>query len=136
MNKFFIKIYLFLVFLGLNTNVYAIEGIQEISLEKGWKKSTWNRWVRDDLPEAFLSNLYDLESNQAYWVYSTNSTEFQGVLDVSEEGGSDELAFLDIVNRKTISLKNSSSQSISVVVSLEDNEVPLSLIGKNILFSI
>lgn len=192
----------------------SVEYIDDPSTS-GWKKSTWNRWVRDDLEDAFLTNLYDLEANQgylvkadkafvwkvkgevrdlerrwqpnsfnlvgfnvvspaqsfyqyfqnnlsvkalaegpvyslvngawtkvnmfdtaiepnkAYWVYSTNTTEFQGVLDVSVESGSSELAFLDIVNRKSISLKNSSTQTISVVVSLEDNDVPLSLIGKN-----
>ena len=195
----------------------SVEYIDDPS-KSGWKKATWNRWIRDDLEDSFLTNLYDLEANQgylvkadkafvwkvkgevrdlkrrwqpnsfnlvgfnvvspaptfyqyfqnnlsvkalaegpvyslvngqwkkvnmldtaiepnkAYWVYSKNTTEFQGVLDVEEESGSSELAFLDIVNRKTISLKNSSSQSISVVVSLENNHVPLSLIGKNNLF--
>ncbi|MFK5976969.1 MAG: hypothetical protein QM493_10710 [Sulfurovum sp.] len=185
----------------------------------GWKKATWNRWIRDDLPEAFLSNLYDLEANQgylvkadkdfvwevkgevrdyprrwqpnsfnlvgfnvsssaqsfyqyfqnnkatkafensiiytlkegkwlkvnpideevkantAYWIYAKGSSKFQGVLDLNIEGGSSELSFLDIVNTKTIELKNTSSSAITVTVTLEDNQVPLSLVGRDKLFN-
>ena len=192
----------------------SVEYIQDPS-QSGWKKSTWNRWVRDDLPESFLTNLYDLEANQAYlvksdrafvwkvkgevkdiarrwqpnsfnllgfnvtapapsfyqylqnntsskallqgpvyrldkghwtkinmldtaiepnrayWVYSTNTSEFQGVLDVRIESGASTLSFLDIVDRKTIILKNSSSQTIIINITLEKNAVPLSLVEKN-----
>jgi len=194
----------------------SVEYIEDPS-SIGWKKATWNRWVRDDLPEAFLTNLYDLEVNQAYlvkadkaftwkvkgevvdtkrrwqpnsfnlsgfnvtnpapsfyqyfqnnnsakafvngpvytlnngkwekvnmldtavepnkayWLYAQNTPEFQGVLDVGVEGGANALNYLDIVNTQTIELKNSSSSPISVTVSLQNNHVPLSLVGKNAL---
>ncbi len=185
----------------------------------GWKKASWHRWVRDDLPEAFLSNLYDLEANQgylvkvssalvwrvkgkvvynqkpwqpnsfnligfkvknnfssfyqilqentsatalinspiyslvngswteinivdepvqenrAYWVYSDNTAEFQGTLKLDIAHGASKLNFLDIVNNQTVSLINTSSNPISVVVSLEDNSVPLSLMGRDSLYN-
>lgn len=184
----------------------------------GWKKSSWHRWIREDDPEAFLTNLYDLGSNQgylvksdkaftwkvtgevkdkkriwqpnsynlvgfnidgygpsfyqyfqnnnaakalqegpvytlengswkkvnmvdtavepnkAYWVYAKGTPDFEGVLDVGVQNGSREMIFLDLGANKRIEMKNSSSQVITVTVSLENNQIPLTLVEKNALF--
>lgn len=184
-----------------------------------WKKATWHRWVRDDLPEAFLSNLYDLEANQgylikssrdytwevkgevvyrqkawqpnsfnlrgfkvkdaassfhnllqennsakplldspiyslvngswtqinivdepvkenhAYWVYSDNTAEFQGTLKLDIGNGADNLSFMDIVDTQDIKLRNTSNNPISITISLENNAVPLSLVGRDALYT-
>jgi len=187
----------------------------------GWKKASWIRWIRDDLPESFLSNLYDLEANQgylvkassafvwrvkgevvykkkpfqpnsfnlrgfkvknssssasfhnllqentsakglinspiyklldgswtkinivdepvqenrAYWVYSDNTAEFQGTIKLDISNGASKLNFLDIVRTQTVTLTNTSNNPISVVVSLENNSVPLLLVERDALYN-
>lgn len=51
-------------YLPTNSSVEYINS----SSEEVWKKPSWNSWIRDDFPESFLTNLYDLEAGQAYLV--------------------------------------------------------------------
>lgn len=44
--------------------------------EVDWNKSEWKKWIRDDLPDAFLSNLYDLQAGKAYLVKSSSDYEW------------------------------------------------------------
>lgn len=39
--------------------------------EQEWKKPTWNKWIRGDLPDSFLTNLYDLDAGRGYLVKSS-----------------------------------------------------------------
>ena len=185
--------------------------------EAVWKKPSWNSWIRDDFPESFLTNLYDLEEGQAYlirssqdfvwkvkgevrkistnwqsnsfnllgfqvnntpisfhqffqnsptaqtlqkgpiytleegvwrkvslpdeavekgksyWVFANGGSNFQGNVELSLDDGAKLMNFLDVVNTKTIALTNKSSKIKTVTLSLENNEVPLSLVEKNAL---
>jgi hypothetical protein len=185
--------------------------------EEVWKKPSWNSWIRDDFPEAFLTNLYDLEDGQAYlvrssqdfvwkikgevrkittnwqsnsfnlvgfevgitpisfhqlfqnsstaitlqkgpvytleegiwrkvslpdeavekgksyWVFANGSSNFQGSVELGLDNGAKLMNFLDVVNTKTIALTNNSSATKTVTLSLENNEVPLSLVEQNAL---
>jgi hypothetical protein len=183
--------------------------------EVPWKQPSWSTWIRDDLPEAFLSNLYDLhegraylvksstaynwqvtgevrmvkrdwlpdsfnltgflaggnsvsfyqllngssesacvkngpfytlegdywkqvsvvdvpvEQNKAYWVFATKGCSYRGTMKVETDNGTDSLSFLDTTEYKSITIKNSSSNSMTINISLETNQVPLSLVTKN-----
>lgn len=50
-------------------NFSSVEFISDPN-EADWKKPSWNKWIRDDLPDSFLSNLYDLEAGRGYLVKS------------------------------------------------------------------
>lgn len=186
--------------------------------EEIWKQAGWHSWIRDDFPQSFLTNLYDLEAGQAYlvkssrdfvwdvrgkvrkietkwhansfnfigfqvggaalsfhqlfqesgtaeslksgpiytltdgkweqtslpdeavyagkayWVFSGGAGEFQGTVELGLDGGSKVMNFLDIVNTKTITLNNTTNSEKMVTLSLEDNEVPLSLIERDEFF--
>lgn len=192
--------------------VTSVEFISDPS-EAEWKKATWNKWVRDDLPDAFLSNLFDLEagrgylikvskdyswsitgtveqlhtrwqpssfnltgfqvqangpsfhqlfsgnstaaallggpiyqllnnqweqvslpdvqvgSGKAYWVFNNGQAGFQGGLSISIQGGKKVLNFSDVVDRQTLTLKNTSAAALSARLMLVDNQVPLSIKG-------
>lgn len=44
--------------------------------EAEWKKPSWNKWIHKDLPDAFLSNLYDLEGGRGYLIKSTKDYDW------------------------------------------------------------
>ena len=56
-------------------NFSSVEFISDPN-EADWKKPSWNKWVRDDLPDAFLSNLYDLEAGRGYLIKSEADFEW------------------------------------------------------------
>lgn len=201
-------------YLPMETSVEYIDSPDE----KVWKQPSWNTWIRDDLPESFLTNLYDLEAGQAYlikssrdftwnvkgavrrvrtkwhadsfnfvgfqvgetplsfhqlfqngeasetlgngpvytlngdkwekaslpdvavnkgeayWVFADGTATFQGTVELGLEDGGRIMNFYDTINTKTITLINTSDSVKSVELSLENNEVPLSVVGKNELF--
>ena len=185
--------------------------------EAVWKKPSWNSWIRDDFPESFLTNLYDLKSGQAYlikssqdftwkikgevakittnwqpnsfnfvgfqvtdnsgsfynlfqnvqtaitlqtrpiytlnngvwekvslvdeavkqgkayWIFANGNSNFQGSVELAMDDGAKVMNFLDIAKTKIISIKNRSTLPKIVTLSLEKNQVPLSLVEKNSL---
>lgn len=48
-----------------------------------WKKDGWHRWVHDDKPESFLTNLYSLSAGQGYLVKSTKDYTWKVTGDVT-----------------------------------------------------
>lgn len=209
-----IPIQIITTYLPTETSVEYIDSPDE----EVWKKPSWNSWIRDDQPGAFLTNLYDLEAGQAYlikssrdfewsvtgavrkidtkwkpgsfnlvgfqveenaasfhqlfqesstaealrqgpiyslikgvwervslpdlavskntsyWAFSDGNTAFQGNVELGLEGGEKVMNFLDTVEAKTVSLNNTTPSEKTVTLSLEDNEVPLSLVGKDEFF--
>ena len=194
----------------LNSSVAYIDSPDE----EIWKKAGWKTWIRDDLEESFLTNLYSLEAGKAYlirssksfvwtisgevektrtvwqpnnfsftgfqvgeidvsfytlfedtalkntavygledgkwkklslldapvekgkayWIFNTGEDNFQGSVELDLDDGASSLNYLDILQTKTISLFNKTNQTKTVILSLENNSVPLSLITKNALY--
>lgn len=194
--------------------ISSIEYIKSTD-EPSWKKAGWNSWIRDDLDEAFLTNLYGLraskaylvksdrdyvwqlrgelvysqkewepdsfnfigfnvaedgisfynylqnsksataikdgpiytlengvwqevslvdtavEKNRAYWVFSRGSCDFQGVVEISITKGLNSIDFLDIADTKSLTIKNSSSKEATILITLEDSNIPLALVEKD-----
>ena len=179
--------------------------------EEAWKDPSWNKWIRGDLPDSFLTNLFDLEAgrgylikstkdfvwdvtgqvskiktrwqpnafnflgfqvqddgpsfhqllsdntsaaplkngpiyhlvngfwevvsmpdvkvekDKAYWLFSDGAAEFQGGIAIEIQGGKSVIDFADVSGQQKLTLTNTSSRLLTAVLSLVDNEVPLSL---------
>ena len=68
---------LVLTYFPRNSSVQFIESPDEIK----WKQEGWHRWLPSDRPESVLNNLYTLNDNQAYIIFSTQdyTLEISGV---------------------------------------------------------
>lgn len=75
-----------------------------------------------------------IDANTAYWIYTAGGGEFfSGALEVklNDSHHVREMDFLDVVDQKRITLRNASSQTRSVQLSLVNNQVPLMVLEKD-----
>jgi hypothetical protein len=68
---------LVLTYFPKNSSVQFIESPDEIK----WKQEGWHRWMPSDKPESVINNLYSINDNQAYIIFSTHNytLEINGV---------------------------------------------------------
>jgi hypothetical protein len=64
-----IPIEMITAYFPLNSSIAYIDSPDE----EIWKKAGWKTWIRDDLEESFLTNLYSLEAGKAYLIRSSKS---------------------------------------------------------------
>jgi len=68
---------LVLTYFTKNSSVQFIESPDEIK----WKQEGWHRWLPSERPESVLNNIYSINDNQAYIIFSTQdyTLEISGV---------------------------------------------------------